>query len=178
MPAILSTDGCETGSAAIQGADFEVSRNGGRVLRREKIVSEGTLCAKITKKRSNHHERRAAQTSEGAWAGRPLKACAQPVPPSQPLSAQPLRLGGPSETPRQFPRSGYFKSLVRRSSPPSRDNPPSFHFSARTPLNVSSSSSRRGASWPSWSRGRTWRSLPHNYLLLGRLLQAHPQRSS
>ena len=26
MPAILSTDGCETGSAAIQGADFEVSR--------------------------------------------------------------------------------------------------------------------------------------------------------
>ena len=28
MPAILSTDGCETGSAAIQGADFEVSHMG------------------------------------------------------------------------------------------------------------------------------------------------------
>ena len=86
------------------------------MLRREKIVSEGTLCAKITKKRSNHHERRAAQTSEGAWAGRPLKACAQPVPPSQPLSAQPLRLRGPSETPRQAPRGRssegwHFKSL-------------------------------------------------------------------
>ena len=47
MPAILSTDGCETGSAAIQGADFQVSPQcapgGFTAVRRVTPTSAGTL---------------------------------------------------------------------------------------------------------------------------------------